>query len=247
MSGSEIGFIIVAALLAGLARGFSGFGAALIFMPLASAVIGPQVAGPTLLIVDMILAAAMVPPAMGLANRHEVGLMTIGAIAGIPAGTFVLLAVDPLYIRWGMVITVAATLALLASGWRYSGRPANALTMGVGAISGFLSGSVQIGGPPVIAYWLGGTNRSTTVRANIVLYFALSGLIAAVSYGFSGLFNWSLVNTALMAGPSYGAGLFIGSKLFGLASEANFRRASYGLIGLAGVIGLPLLDPLFGR
>ncbi len=245
--GFEAVFIACAALLAGLARGFSGFGAALIFMPLASAVIGPQVAGPTLLIVDMVLTAAMVPAATRLANRREVGLMTLGAMAGIPLGTFVLLAVDPLYIRWGMVVAVGATLALLASGWRYSGRPGNALTVGVGTISGFLSGSVQIGGPPVIAYWLGGDSSSATVRANIVLYFALSGLIAALSYGFSGLFTWQLAATALMAGPAYGVGLYTGSKLFGLASEAAFRRTSYGLIAFAGLIGLPLLDPLLRR
>ena len=51
-------------------------------MPLASAVIGPQVAGPTLLIVDMILAAAMVPPAMRLANRHGIPLTTLRNAGG---------------------------------------------------------------------------------------------------------------------------------------------------------------------
>jgi hypothetical protein len=43
---------IVAALLAGLARGFSGFGSALIFIPLASAALGPRVAAPLLVLVD---------------------------------------------------------------------------------------------------------------------------------------------------------------------------------------------------
>ena len=38
--------LTIAAFVAGLARGFSGFGSALIFMPLASAAIGARVASP---------------------------------------------------------------------------------------------------------------------------------------------------------------------------------------------------------
>jgi uncharacterized protein len=245
--GIDTAFIIFAALLAGLARGFSGFGAALIFMPLASAVIGPQVAGPVLLFVDMVLTAPMVPGAFRLADRREVSFMSLGAFAGIPFGTWILLAIDPLLIRWGMVVAVVLTLALLSSGWRYSGRPAPSLTSAVGVLSGLLSGSIQIGGPPVIAYWLGGSATSATVRANIVLYFAVAGTAAALSYFVSGLITSALLVVALMAGPSYGIGLFVGSRLFGLASERTFRRACYALIALAGLIGLPLLDPLFGR
>ena len=52
-------FLIAAALAAGLARGFSGFGAALIFVPLASAVVGPQVAVPLLLVVDGVMERGM--------------------------------------------------------------------------------------------------------------------------------------------------------------------------------------------
>lgn len=240
-------FIVIAALLAGLARGFSGFGAALIFMPLASSVIGPQVAGPLLLIIDFILASPMVPPALKLADRRDVAIMTLGALAGIPAGTWVLIAVDPLMIRWGMVIVVVLMLALLMSGWRYGGRPAVGLTAAVGAFSGFLSGSIQIGGPPVIAYWLGGSSNSATVRANIVAYFALSAVVAVVSYWASGLLGPALIKPALMAAPAYAIGLYAGSRLFGMASEKSFRTASYALIALAGVIGLPLLDPLLRR
>lgn len=245
--GFETFFIVITALAAGLARGFSGFGAALIFMPLASSVTGPQVAGPVLLIVDFILTSVMVPAAFRISNRREVAVMTLGALAGIPLGTYVLLVTDPLLIRWGMVFVVVAMLALLASGWRYSGRPAAGLTAAVGTLSGFLSGSVQIGGPPVIAYWLGGANTGATVRANIILFFALSGLLTAISYFLSGLMNSAIIWWALTAGPSYGLGLYFGSRLFGLASERTFRLASYGLIALAGIIGLPLLDPLLRR
>ena len=70
------------AFVAALARGFSGFGSALIFVPLASAVVGPRMAAPLLLIVDGILTVGFIPDAWRLADKREVGMMAVGATAG---------------------------------------------------------------------------------------------------------------------------------------------------------------------
>jgi hypothetical protein len=53
--------------------------------------------------------------------------------------------------------------------------------------SGLFTGAAQIGGPPVVAYWLGGSIPSVIVRANIVLYFAISTVTTAASYLMGGL------------------------------------------------------------
>lgn len=53
-----LAMFVGAAFLAGLARGFSGFGAALIFIPLASAIVGPRIASVVLLVVDGVLTPA---------------------------------------------------------------------------------------------------------------------------------------------------------------------------------------------
>ena len=58
-----LAFLLVSAFIAALARGFSGFGAALIFMPLAATVVDPKVASPLLLITDAVLALGFIPPA----------------------------------------------------------------------------------------------------------------------------------------------------------------------------------------
>jgi len=56
---AAIGFAFVA-LTAGLARGFSGFGAALIFMPLASAIAGPQTAAAVLVLIDLVFSVPLI-------------------------------------------------------------------------------------------------------------------------------------------------------------------------------------------
>ena len=95
----------------------------------------------------------------------------LGALVGVPTGVYLLTHLDPLTIRWAIIGICAALLALLLSGWRYHGRPKPPLTVGVGALSGLFSGASQVGGPPVIAYSLGGAIPANIVRANIVLYF----------------------------------------------------------------------------
>jgi uncharacterized membrane protein YfcA len=55
--------LIAIAFIAGLARGFSGFGAALIFIPLGGAIIGPKLISPVLLVIDGLATLGMIPPA----------------------------------------------------------------------------------------------------------------------------------------------------------------------------------------
>ncbi|WP_338661941.1 sulfite exporter TauE/SafE family protein [Pararoseomonas sp. SCSIO 73927] len=231
---------VAIAAVAGLARGFSGFGAALIFIPLASAALGPRIAVPLLLVVDNITAFPLVPAAWRGAERREVGSLLLGALAGTPAGTWLLLHLDPTALRWGMCALALAMLALLASGWRYHGRPALPLSVGVGAASGLFSGAAGMGGPPVVAYWLGGAIPAARVRANIVLFFAASGLVSAAVYLVGGLLTAEVLLLAALVAPGYALGLWAGARLFGRASEQAFRRACFALIALAAVLGLPL-------
>ncbi len=241
-SATTLGFLVGAAFLAGLARGFSGFGGALIFMPLASTLIEPKLAAPVLLVIDLVLALGLVPKAWPKSNKREVGLILLGAAAGVPLGTAMLARLDPIMIRWILAAVVLPLLLLLMSGWRYHGRPSAPLTVGTGATSGFLNGIAQVGGPPIVIYWLGGQASAALVRANIISYFAISSCISFASYLAGGLLVPALVGLSLVTGPAYGIGLYGGSHMFGLASETTFRRVCYALIVAALLISLPLFD-----
>lgn len=235
-------FLAGSALLAGLARGFSGFGAALIFIPLASTTIGPKLAAPLLMIVDLALTFGLIPKAWPKSDKRDVGFMTLGAIVGVPIGTVMLAYSDPIVIRWMLVVIVLPLLLLLMSGWRYHGRPAAIVTVGTGTAAGFLTGIAQVGGPPVILYWLGSLPSGDLVRANIISYLAISSCITFASYLAGGLLTPALAGLALVTAPAYGLGLLLGSHMFGFASDETFRRVCYALIAAALVISLPVLD-----
>ena len=234
--------LAISAFLAALARGFSGFGSALIFVPLASTAIGPQAAAPLLLIIDGVAAAGLIPRAWRHADRRDAGTMSIGALVGIPLGAWILIKSDPLLIRWAIALFGTLLLALLMSGWRYRGRPTAAITVCVGAAAGLLGGAAQVGGPPVVAYWLSRPIPAETVRANIVLYFAITTVISGTAYLAGGLLTSSVVGLALVTGLIYGLGLYTGSRMFGLASDMTFRRICFVLIAVAIMLSLPVLD-----
>jgi uncharacterized membrane protein YfcA len=240
----EIGLLVLVALVAGLARGFSGFGGALIFVPLASAIAGARLASPILLIADGVMTLGLLPDAWRRANRREVATVFIGALAGIPAGTALLALAPPIALRWAISAIVLLLLIFLISGWRYRAQPKPALSIGTGMLAGLFGGVAQLSGPPVVAYWLGGAIPAATVRANLVLYFALSTVVSAMSYAAAGLLTLESLMLAVAVGPGYGLGIALGARLFGLADERSFRRLSYGLIAVSGLVSLPLFDGL---
>jgi uncharacterized protein len=239
--------LMAVALIASLARGFSGFGAALIFMPLASTVAPPRTVAALLLIIDLVAAAPFAPNAWKNGDRKAVALMAVGALITVPIGTYALTQFNPVTTRWIIIAFVTVLLALLISGWRYHGKGHPALSMGVGGLAGFCSGLAQTGGPPVVAYWLGRPIPGALARANIILYFAFTDIISFATYTAAGILTWDVVKLALFVGPVYAFGLFIGARLFGVASETLFRRVCYALIALAAIVSLPVLDQWLGR
>jgi uncharacterized membrane protein YfcA len=234
--------ICAIAFVSGLARGFSGFGSAPIFMPLASSMAAPQLVAALLLIIYFIAAAPLVPNAWKQADRRATAVMVFGALIGVPIGTYFLSRLEPVTTRWIISAFVFALLLLLLSGWRYRGKDHASISVGIGGVSGFCSGLAQTGGPPIVGYWLGRPLASNIARANILLFFGASDLFSVVSYSLTGLITMEAIRFSLVVGPVYGIGVWLGASLFGRASESLFRAICYALIATAVIAGLPALD-----
>src|SRR5437773_5868623 len=210
--------ICAIACVSGTARGFSGFGSALIFMPLASSIAAPKLVAALLLIIDFVAAAPLLPNAWKQADRKATAVMVAGALIGVPVGTYFLTRLDPVTTRWIISAFVFALLLLLLSGWRYRGKDHTAISVGTGGLSGFCSGPAQTGGPPIVGYWLGRPIGSTIARANILLFFGASDFFSAVSYAAAGLITMDAIKFAFVVGPVYAVGVWFGAALFGRAS-----------------------------
>jgi len=236
-----IGVVVVA----GLVRGFSGFGAALIFMPVASSLIDPRLAAGVFLFVDAIVALPLVVRGIGVCDWRTVWPAALGGVMLAPLGAWVLAGGDVLVLRWAISLLALALLGLMVSGWRYHGAPNWPISLGVGAGAGFMGGLAQIAGPPVIAYWMSGPAVAAIIRANIIVFFFFTGMASFFSYWANDIFSTETPGFVLMMLPAYGIALFTGAKLFRYASENIFRRIAFVLIGVAAFTSLPIFDGLF--
>jgi uncharacterized protein len=234
--------LAMAAALAGLMRGFSGFGSALLFVPLASLYVEPSKAVILLFVIDGLMALPLLPRALRRCNWREVAPLSAGAAVTVPIGVFFLVSVDPTALRWVLSALALGAVAVLASGWRYHSHPGAALSAVVGSTSGFLGGLASFYGPPIVIFWLGGQSSSATVRANIIVYLAAMAVVAGVSFALYGIFEPATVKQALFLMPAYGVAMWLGARLFVRASEDFFRRLAYLVIAGAVVSSSPAFD-----
>ena len=109
------------AFVAGLMRGFSGFGAALIIAPVLALAVGPRTAIPAILIVMLVTSIQLVPKAWNSANWNTVIPLSVGGAIGIPIGAFLLVVVDQELVRRSISATVTFFAILMLIGWRYKG------------------------------------------------------------------------------------------------------------------------------
>ena len=235
-------FVAAVVLISGIVRGFSGFGGALIFIPLTASILGPMKAVAVFYLFDLVSATPYGYTYFPKANWREVTPMYAGALALLPVGIYVLTNTDPLTLRWALSLLVLAMLALLVTGWRYKGQPTALASMGVGAVAGFSGGSTGVSGPVVIAYWLSSRSEAAVIRANIMVFYALQSTTTDIFLYFRGLFTFDVAVYALIAWPLYSLGLAIGARWFKGSSDGLYRTSAYVLIAIAAISSLPLFD-----
>lgn len=235
-------WLVLAILAGGLVRGFTGFGTALIVMPVAARAIPPAEAIVVLTFSGILTWVAIVPRAWGQADRAEVGVLAAGAILAAPLGVAALAVLDPIPVRW--VVSVAATLTLLAlvSGWRFRGRLAWPGLSGIGASAGALGGLTGLTGPPVVLFYLAGPGQAVQVRANTILFLALLDIGIVVNLLLQDLITARALALSVLLAVPYLATLLIGQRLFQPRNERFYRGIAYAIIAIAILSGLPLFD-----
>ena len=160
----------IIAAVAGVVRGITGFGGAMVMAPPLALLLGPKLAVPVILVLESVAAAPMLIQTRHLVHWKMIGAILLAACVTVPLGVLALVAIDPAITRRVIAVTVIVFAVILLRGWRYAGRPRLATSVGLGAVSGAMLGATSIGGPPVILYLLSGPDPIETTRANLTLY-----------------------------------------------------------------------------
>ncbi|SHI81925.1 hypothetical protein SAMN05444000_103145 [Shimia gijangensis] len=234
-----LSWLIVAAFLAGMVRGFSGFGNGLIYIPIAAQFVSPVWAVMTMGLMDIAGPAPMLAKVWKDRHQRDLLRLFVGTIIGLPIGLALLVAVDPNVFRYSVSILSLMVLAILLAGLRYRGEVRPPMLFGIGAASGFLGGTAGIPGPPVILFYMASPHQPAVIRANTTLYLLgydtlLIGFLAIQSM----LSVVPVLLGILLTIPNM-VGNMIGAAVFHPDYEKTYRAVAYLLIACAAISSLP--------
>jgi uncharacterized membrane protein YfcA len=207
---------------AALVQSVSGFGFALLSVPLMALLIDAK---------DAVVVAALFGLASStvLATRVHHGVvwpvarrMLASAALGMPLGLVVLLTVDERVLRLIIAVAVLAFVGLLLAGAtvRGSGR-------GVDLVSGFVSGvlntSVSTNGPPLVLALQARGLTPVEFRGTISVVLVGSSIVGNVLLGAAGRWTGEVGRALLVGSPALIVGWVIGHRLARLVSPSRFR------------------------
>lgn len=232
--------LLCAAFLGGIVRGFSGFGTALIFLPIATPYLGPFGALIGLTIMDIFGPLPNLRRAWREVDRGDLTRLVAGCALILPLGLWVLTQVDPNVFRYAVSLLALAMLAILILGLRYHGPVGRAMVAGIGCAAGFLGGVAGLPGPAVILFYMSRPLPVAVIRATILLFlFAFDFLLLGYLTGMGRVTPMAALLGLILAIPNL-IGNGLGGKLFRPEYERLYRAAAYAAIALAALSGLPL-------
>ncbi|HEY72487.1 MAG TPA: sulfite exporter TauE/SafE family protein [Thermoflexia bacterium] len=235
--------LLIAAVVfcAALAQTLSGFGFALILMPIATLWLGLRTAAPLVALTALTAYTLNLIRYRQAVDVREVLRLGAASALGIPAGLWALANVDESIIRplLGLVLIAYAVYRLI--------RPAGARACSprwvylAGFVAGCLGGAYNTPGPPVILY--GSLRRwpRQKFRAVLQTFFFFNGALVVASHYAAHRLTPAVLTFYAYAAPALLLGILAGSRIDSRLNHDRFRAivtAMILLLGLSLALGL---------
>lgn len=228
------GFISI--FLASLIQGITGFGFALIAVPLLSLFI-PEIRSITPIVVIYSFLTNIV---IMYKSRHYIDIkkiipLIIFGIIATPIGTYILLYVNVNILK--IIIGLITTITAFAMFKNFKITIKNeSISYGiVGILSGLLNGSTGLSGPPVVLFLTNQNTDKNAFRANLAFYGIATNIFAIILFVVEGIVNTSILHFTILYLPALIIGVFAGIKISTKINEIIFRNLTIGLISFLGL------------
>lgn len=229
---------LAAVLVSGAVSGLTGFGFALVSVPMLLLVYEPA----TVISVNAAL-AVFTTATVVLDGRRDVEFRSIGlllpfSLVGLVVGVEVLRVANPEYIRVAVGVVVVLSALLLFRGARLPGTDSRWGDGVAGSVSGVLATTTGISGPPVILLLASRGLEKRVFRANVSLYFVFTSAASLAALYLRGLVEPGHLLLAALLVPAAFTGKVAGTALMHRFSEAAFRSLTLALILLTGTVAI---------
>lgn len=224
----------LAVVVAGTAHAVTGFGFALVLVPLMTLLTEPRTA------VVTVTALGLLMTALGWWREREqvvwrpvVGIGA-GAVVGVPLGLSVFAAVPESALSLGIGAVVLALVGLQLAHVRLPG--GRGTLAGAGVVSGAMVSTTGINGPPLVLGLQTAGLDPTALRATLQPLFALQGVVVVL--GFAALGQYDATSAALVAAgtPALWLGWRLGDRVFALLPADRARALLLATLAVSGAV-----------
>lgn len=229
--------VLAVAFLAGLIQGLSGFGSALVAVPLLALMLPVETVVPLMALVGTAISAFNLWHLRHAIRFSPLAPLLAGYILGTPLGLNFLNRApeETILAALGIFLTTYALLSLIGrqptAAWLREWR------VGIGTLSGALGAAFSTNGPPVILHVAAHREWSADrQKATLVLFFLTASAITVIAHGYSGLVTGKVLSWFLWSTPMLLAGTLTGAWMYRRLGEHNYRRLTFGLILGTGVM-----------
>ncbi len=209
---------------ASFVQGATGFGMALVAMPLLVGIIGVRAATPLMALVAIVISLGMLLRYRQAFHLRAVARLSAASLAAIPLGVYALRRFDADIITavLGAVIVGYALYDLL--GLRLPQLEEQFWAYGFGFISGLLGGAYNTSGPPIIVYARCRRWPPAEFKSNLQGFFLLNAALVLSIHAVSGNFTPLVWRSFGIGLPAIGLGLWAGVSLDRRINPHTFRQ-----------------------
>lgn len=230
----EIAFIIAIAFLASFLQGLTGFGSALLGMPLLLLQLDIKTATPLIALMGIVMNNVLFLRLKTYFQYQRLMPLLISSIAGIPIGIFWLkYAPENLSkLLLSAIIFNYALYSLFSPTQKIQPHPNFAWLAGF--FAGCLGGAFNTSGPPIVLWGTMQNWPKQEFRSTLQSYFAINGMLLAIAHAVSGLTTVAVMQYFLFSIPAVLAGIAIGNYYSEKLSQTRFKQiVLFMLIALA--------------
>ena len=230
---------MVVTLVAGLMRGFAGFGSAMLMAPIFALLFGPAEMVVMVTAIELVVSLQLFPQVRRDADWTTLTPMSVAACLAMPVGVWLLANIDKNTIVTAVSAIIVAFVLVLWSGWKYRGPRSRVISAGVGTLSGGMMATTGVGGPPVLLYLLSFNDPPNVNRANIVTYYFVTGFLLIAIVVATGVAGWAALGRAAVLFPAMILGAWVGGRMFAsFGSERVYRNVALAILLATGLFGL---------
>jgi uncharacterized membrane protein YfcA len=226
------GFIVIVFVAAILQAG-TGFGFSIMATPFLLLLFESHAAIQLNIILSLLISLIITFKTRNEVNKESLVRLIKGSLLGILPGLLLFVFLDVRLLKILVSILILASTGLLVA--KVTIKPSSLKELITGALSGLLTTSLGMPGPPLLIYFAGTKIKKETLRSTTLAYFVFI-------YPVSLFLQFSLYSIAsvvwrstLWALPFTFLGIYLGQRVFAKLNQQLFQKIIYVLLCFTGM------------